>query len=281
MQMIRASAGALEAYMGLPTQPRASWPRPDPETPYVAMLGGSATLGKSVAQPFPALVAAATGLQVLNLGVLNAGPAVYLSDPGVLHLISRAEAAVVQVTGADTLSNPYYKVHARRNDRFIAATPALLALFPELDVTEIHFTRHLLQVLACTDADRFDVVVQALKSAWAARMQSLMMHLPRLRRLLWLSDSPPPQRADTVVTGPGPLFVDAGMLARLHPQAGDVLVVVPSPKARESDEGPGPGPKPDIPGAVAHREIAGVLAPVIAAHVRRPPLLLRQASAVS
>jgi hypothetical protein len=244
------------------------------------MLGGSATLGKSVTQPFPALVAGATGLQVLNLGALNAGPAVYLSDPGVLHLISRAEAAVVQVTGAETMSNPYYTVHARRNDRFLSATPALRALFPELDVTEIHFTRHLLQVLAATDPVRFDVVVQSLKAAWVVGMQSLIAQLPRHRWLLWVSDSPPPQRADTLAPGTGPLFVDAGMLERFHPQTGDVLVVVPSPTARDSDDNPGPGPMQGLPGAAAHREVADVLGPVIAARLRQPQLLLCKANAV-
>lgn len=281
MQGISASAGAPEPYGGFAAQPRATWPQPDPDAPYVAILGGSATLGKSVARPFPDLLAAATGLQVLNLGVTGAGPTVYLSDPGLLHLISRSAAAVVQVTGAETMSNPYYTVHARRNDRFVATTPALRSLFPELDVTEIHFTRHLLQVLARIDADRFDVVVQAMKAAWVAQMQRLLACLPRARWLLWLRDNPPPRCANTLEPGTGPLFVDAAMLDRLHPLSGEVLVAIPSPEAHERDKGEGSGQPQGLPGATAHREVANLLAPVIAAHVRRPPLLLSKASAVS
>jgi hypothetical protein len=279
MQSIKADVGASGRREGAAPKVRSHWPTPDPDTRYVAFLGGSATVGKAVAEPFPALVAAATGLPVLNLATPNGGPDAYLSDRGVLHLISRAEAAVVQLTGAGTLSNPYYSVHSRRNDRFLVATPALQALFPEVDVTEIHFARHLLQVLARTDPDRFVLVVQALKATWVTRMQSLLVHLPLRRRLLWLSDAPPPDRADTL--GSAPLFVDTAMLDRLRPLAGDVIVAVPSPAACSLDETLEPlGPANGLPGPAAHREVAAILAPVIAAQVRQPPLLLRQTMAV-
>jgi hypothetical protein len=245
----------------------------------VAFLGGSATLGKAVARPFPALVAEAMNLPVLNLGILNGGPDAYLSDRAALHLISRAEAAVMQLTGAEALSNPFYSVHSRRNDRFLAATPELKALYPEVDVTEIHFTRHLLQVLARTDPDRFATVVRALQATWVARMQSLLVHLPLRRRLLWLSDAPPPDRAETF--GAAPLFVDAGMLDRLRPLAGEVIVAVPSPAARSSDAVVEPiAVGVGMPGPAAHQEVADLLAPMIAAQLRRPPLLLRPAMAV-
>jgi hypothetical protein len=254
----------------------ARWPVPDPDGRYVAILGGSATLGKAVAQPFPALVAAATGLTVLNLGVSNGGPDAYLSDRGVLHLVSRADAAVVQLTGAETLSNPFYSVHSRRNDRFLAATPELHALFPEVDVTEIHFARHLLRVLARIDPDRFAQVVRVLKATWIARMQSLLVHLPLRRRLLWLSEVPPPGCADGF--GATPLFVDQGMLDQLRPLGGEVIVALPSPAARAADMLAEPRTAAaDLPGPAAHREIAGTLAPILAAETRLPPLLLRQA----
>jgi hypothetical protein len=240
------------------------------------MLGGSATLGKSVAEPFPAQIAAATGLQVLNLGTANGGPDAYLSDTGALHLMSRAEAAVMQLTGAEVLSNPFYNVHSRRNDRFVAATPELRALYPEVDFAEINFARHLLQVLARVDVDRFAIVVDALKATWVARMQSLLVHLPLRRRLLWLSDVPPPDRADGF--GPGPLFVDGGMLERLRPLGGEVIVVVPGPEARSGDDAEeGSAFSGGLPGPAAHREVTRILAPLIAAQIRRPPLLLRHA----
>jgi Domain of unknown function (DUF6473) len=198
----------------------------------------------------------------------------------VLNLVARADLAVVQLTGAEVLSNPYYTVHARRNDRFLAATPALRALYPELDVTEIHFARHLLQVLARIDADRFSVVVRSLQTAWVTRMRSLLVHLPLRRRLLWLSEAPPPDRADSLDAGPGPLFVDTTMLDQLRPMGGEVIMAVPSPGARAADAAGFQQAgvcRTDLPGQAAHREVAALLAPVITARIALPPLLLRQA----
>jgi len=277
--MCRIEFGSLGAD---PSVRIAAWPRPEPGARYLAVLGGTATLGKSVAQPFPTLLSRAAGLQVLNLAALNGGPDVYLSNPALLALVARAELAVVQLTGAETVSNPFYTVHSRRNDRFLAATPALRALYPELDVTEIHFARHLLQVLASIDAGRFSVVVRSLQFAWVARMQSLLAQLPRRRRLLWLSEAPPPARADRLEAGPGPLFIDSAMLESLRPLGGEAIIAVPSPGARVADAAglPGAGSTgTGLPGQAAHREIAALLAPLVAAPSAIPPLLLRQPAA--
>ena len=259
-----------------------------PQERFVAILGGSATFGKGINDPYPDLVQAATGIPVVNLGVQNGGPDVYLSDPEVLARISRAEMAVVQLTGAETVSNPFYRVHTRRNDRFLAATPALRGLFPEVDFTEIHFTRHLLQVLSQADGDRFAVVATALKATWVQRMQSLLVHLPLRRRLLWWSDGTPPDRADSLGAGTGPQLVDAGMLDKLRPLAGEAIVVVPGREARNREAGAAadrPGDKMIncLPGPAAHHDVAAAIGPEVLALLRRgrrPPLILHQADAV-
>lgn len=280
MQMNGADSATSGEGAAVTGAPGSRWPTPDPGARYLVCLGGSATLGKSVAQPYPALIAAAAGVPVLNLGTANGGPDAYLSDPAALHLVSRAEAAVVQLTGVETLSNPFYTVHSRRNDRFLAATADLRSLYPEVEFTEIHFARHLLQVLARTDANRFALVVRALQATWVARMQSLLVHLPLRRRLLWLSDAPPADRAESFDAVP--LFVDSGMLDRLRLLAGEVIVAVPSPNARSADAADGPfAGGGGLPGQAAHHEVAERLAPVAAALVRRSPLLLRPAMAVS
>lgn len=259
------------------------------DRPYIAILGGSATFGMQVHAPFPALIATAAALPVVNLGIPNGGPDAYLSDPEILNIIARATVAVVQLTGAETLSNPYYMVHARRNDRFLAAKPALQSLFPEVDFTDIHFVRHLLQVLARVDGSRFALVVQALKANWVARMQDLLVHLPLRRRLLWLSQAAPPAKADTIGPGFGPLLVDAGMLARLRALAGEVIVALPGPAAPGGDATAidllqlDAARSAGLPGPAAHREIAALLLPAIAAQLRKgrpPPLILRKADAI-
>ena len=242
-------------------------PGRDLSRPYVAMLGGSPTFGKYVDRPYPALVETALGLPVANLGGLNAGPDFYLSDPGLLDIAAGARAAVVQVTGAEALSNPFYSVHSRRNDRFLAATPALRALFPQVDFTEIHFTRHLLQVLRRCDAVGFGQVVQGLKQNWLMRMRQLLAVLPEQRMLLWLADTAPPDRADSLDLAP--LFIDRAMLAALRCDVSAIVLAVPSPRARAMAPFDMTYPETEaaqaacLPGAAVHAEVADRLTPVL------------------
>lgn len=223
--------------------------------PYVAMLGGSATFGKHVARPFPALVQDALTLPVANLGTLNGGPDVYLCDLATLQIAARARLAVVQVTGAEGLSNPLYTVHSRRNDRFLAATPALRALYPQVDFTEIHFTRHLLQVLRRQDPARFPTVVGILQDHWLTRMRELLSRLPR-PLFLWLMPDDPDH---------DPLFIEPPMIDALRPLA-RILPFGPSPQARTrgmtipGSEAPRAA---CLPGPAVHAEIAACLVTAI------------------
>lgn len=215
----------------------------------IVVLGGSATLGKTVARPYPALVAEAMGERLATLAGPNAGPDFHLADPGALHRISRADLAVVQVAGADRVSNPFYTVHPRRNDRFLSATPALSRLYPEVDLADIHFTRHLLMVLEGTDARRFQTVAAALKSTWLDRMRELLVHLPLRRVLLVLPEGP----CLTHSPGRGPLLVDDDMLAALGPSVS--ALVEGLPEAAMADSGAGE--------EAAHHAVAAVLGPVL------------------
>ena len=237
--------------------------------PYIVALGGSPTFGKYVARPYPVLLEQATGHAVANLGGLNAGPDFYLSDPAALRVASRARVAVVQITGADALTNPFYTVHGRRNDRFLAATPTLRALYPQVDFTDIHFTRHLLLVLQTADTGHFATVCDGLKANWLARMRQLLTHLPLRRVLLWLADTPPPADAADLDPALGPLLVDRTMLAALHPAITTLVEAVPSPAARAEGLTRMQFPQTEaaqarhLPGSAAHDEVAALLGPVI------------------
>jgi Domain of unknown function (DUF6473) len=272
MMPLQAGAGALDYFPCRYGASRAVFrgPERDVTGTYVVALGGSATFGKYVARPYPALLEQGVGQPVANLGCLNAGPDFYLSDPAALRVASRARVAVVQVPGADALSNPFYTVHGRRNDRFLAASPALRALYPEVDLADIHFTRHLLHVLARTDAARFAKVRAALQSTWLARMRQLMAHLPLRRVLVWLSEAPPPPQATALHPTYGPLLVDAAMLAALgavvtalvegmpdgapqaDPLAGMIFPLTEVEQARH------------LPGPAAHQSVAARLGPIVA-----------------
>ena len=266
---IPAGAGALDYFPCRYGVSKAVFrgPERDLTQPYIAVLGGSPTFGKYVAQPFPALVERVLGRQVVNFGSQNAGPDFYLSDPGLLDVASQATAVVVQISGAEGLSNPFYTVHSRRNDRFLATTPLLRDLFPEVDFTDIHFTRHLLLVLQRTDPARFAQVVTGLRANWLEKMRALLARLPARRLLLWLADSTPAGEGDAF--GPSPLFIDADLLEALRPEVSGIVALVPSPRARTMAAFDMTYPETEaaqaacLPGAAAHAEVAAELAPAL------------------
>jgi len=190
-------------------------PRRSLERPYIVFLGGNETYGKFIPDPFPDLVEEEVGYGAVNLGIPNAGPDVYLKEPSLIELAQGAEAVVVQVLGAGNLSNRYYKVHPRRNDRFVGPTPLLRALYRDVDFTEITFTRHLLATLYDHSPEKFQTVAEDLRATWHRQMEALLSQLPERTVLLWLSDQPPPSR----VMGPGhdPVLIDAETLASVRP----------------------------------------------------------------
>jgi len=242
-------------------------PRRSLDVPYVVALGSTATYGKFVTQSYPALVEAATGLQIVNLGCVNAGPDVFLNDPSVLAVAASAQVSVVQIMGAPNLTNRFYTVHPRRNDRFLMAQPLLKAMFREVDFTEFTFTRHMLQTLQETAPDRFAVVAEDLRAVWVSRMQALLKALSGRVLLLWIADRPPAPRADIPDLRQDPVLVDAEMIAAVMPFARDFLAVVSSPEAlargvQGMAYGPMEGPVARlVPGPAIHREVAAALAP--------------------
>ena len=207
-------------------------PRRSLDRPYIAFLGGTETYGKYVPDPFPDLVEDEIGYAAVNLGCVNAGPDVYLAEPAVIEVAAGAEAVVLQIVGAANLSNRYYSVHPRRNDRFVAATPLLKALFREVDFTEFHFTRHMLTTLEAQSKDRFELVAEELRRAWVERMTDLLGRLPKRTVLLWMADTPPQPKGQWRGLRDDPVLVDRAMVAAIAPQAGSFVEAVASAEAR-------------------------------------------------
>ena len=123
--------------------------------PYIVCLGGSEIFGQSVPAPFPILTERLIGQTVVNLGVTHAGPDLYLKDDAVIDIARKAELCVLQVMGANNMSNPYYKVYPRRNDRFIKALPAFST---------------------------------ALRKTWCDKMKRLLKVINRPTVLLWMQN---------------------------------------------------------------------------------------------
>lgn len=232
--------------------------RAPPEGPYVAVVGGSETCGRGLAEPYPALLGRELGVACVDLGRHNASVEAFLRDPGAVRVCQGAALTVLAVTGAANLSNRLYSVHPRRNDRFTRPAPALRVLFPEVDFAEICFTRHLLLTLRSLGPDRFEIVREELRIAWAARMEAFLDRIgPRVVLLWFAPHPPPPAEAEEGPLGTGPLFVSAPMLEALRPRVRAIVTVTGGPPGGPLDAG-------------AHRGAAEALAAPLRAHLPPP-----------
>ena len=245
-------------------------PKQVTEGSYLALLGGTETYGKFVPTPFSSLLGRGLGLPAVNLACVNAGPDLYLNEPELLRIAARAAVSVVQIMGAQNISNRYYTVHPRRNDRFLQASPLLKALFPQVDFTEFNFTRHMLMTLQSESSDRFEVVAEELRAAWVARMQRLLAALQGKTILLWMSDLPPIQPERRAVLQRQPMLIDAEMIAAVRPRATLYLEAVYSGEAlSQGCQGMAFAPMEataaaELPGPAAHQDVAAKLLPMVA-----------------
>lgn len=191
MTYVRHGAPALNYsachYPGLEMAFRG--PKRSLSEPYVTFLGGTAFYGRYVTQAIPDRVEAAIGLGCVNLGLMNGGVDA-MGAKGMLSLANGGAATVIEVVGAQNLSNQFYRVHPRRNDRMVTPTRLFRQVFPELDLCEVHFTRHLLAVMKREAPSRYDTVVEELRSAWVEHMARLLEGLQGPSILLWVVPAP-------------------------------------------------------------------------------------------
>jgi hypothetical protein len=183
-----------------------------------------------------------------------------------MEVLRGAAAVVIQIVGAANISNRFYAVHPRRNDRFLRAAPQLTALYRDVDFTDFHFTRHMLKRLNAAGPDRFAAVESELRAAWLSRMGDLVRQAGRPVVLLWIGNhrkAPAPR--DPLAQEP--LFVDETMVAALRGPGVTVLRVNPSDAARAEGSGGmvcgafDHAAAAELPGPAVHREIAAALAP--------------------
>lgn len=203
-------------------------PRRNLDAPYVAFLGGTETYGKFIEEPFPALVEQATGRACVNFGFPNAGIDAFAHDPFVTKAAAEADLTVLQVMGAQNMTNRFYSVHPRRNDRFVGASPLLQTIYREVDFAEFHFTRHMLNHLEKISPDRFAAVRSELQQAWQARMRLILGQIKGKTLLLWFADHAPPAPDSPQARDMGrtPLFVTDEMFSEAGEHATDVVKVV-------------------------------------------------------
>lgn len=246
-------------------------PKRDLDTPYVAFLGGTETYGKFIETPFPSLVEEGIGMTCANFGQINAGIDAYASDPFVLNAAHHAHVSVVQILGTQNMTNRFYAVHPRRNDRFVEASKLLRTIFREVDFTDFAYNKHMLQALVDVSVDRFEAVREELQDAWLARMKLLLRQIKGKSVLLWMAPEPPADLVRPGAHGLGnePLFVTAAMVDELAPFATRVVEVVVSPEAiAAGTEGMlfndmERAAAQEVMGPIAHQEAARALVKVI------------------
>lgn len=233
---------------------------------YCVAIGGSATYGRFVANPWPALLEQASGRMVLNMGVPQAGPDAWLADAEALRLAARAQVRFLAVPGAVNLTNRFYTVHPRRNDRFLRASPLLRRLYPEVDFTDYAFTRHMIRALSVFGPQRFAELAQGVSQAWLDRMGQLLSLLGAPTVLVWFADRPPPLPGERLQLVQGvPPLVDRMMLNALRPHVAGLVEVVHE-GFTGTTEGKSFAPMEEpaalaLPGPEAHRAVADALMP--------------------
>lgn len=198
---------------------------------YIAMLGGTETYGKFIEKPFPTLVGEALEMECVNFGCVTAGVDVFANEIPVLEACAEARVTVVQALGAQNMSNRFYAVHPRRNDRFVRASTLLNTIFREVDFTEFNFTKHLLTGLQAISEERFRIVRDELKEAWIARMKLLLSKIEGKTILLWFAERTPEDMSENDGLGQDPTFVDRRMIEEIRPFVTEVVEVVASDAA--------------------------------------------------
>ncbi|MGJ8615197.1 MAG: DUF6473 family protein [Sulfitobacter sp.] len=208
-------------------------PKRDLEAPYLAFIGGTETYGKFIESPFPTQIEKVIGTTCANFGFPNAGIDAFAHDPVVINVANRAKISVIQVLGAQNMTNRFYAVHPRRNDRFVSASQLLRTIYREVDFADFHFTKHMLNRLITVSPDRFETVRSELQQAWLARMRLLLGQIKGKTILLWMADHAPPPNAELDNNGLGtdPLFLTREMMDEITPYATKVVEVVVSKQA--------------------------------------------------
>ena len=167
----------------------------------------------------------------------------HLDDAQLAQAAEGAGAFVLRLPPLGNLDNPFYRVHRKRNDRFLRAHAPLKSLFPEVDFTAFDFTGHLLGALYRRCPERFARLRAGLEAAWLEKLAALLGQLPRRGVLLgpvaphWLAlDGALPVGGERVLLPlPGE---DAVQLAQALGQVLQALLKTEGPASRHSADGP-------------------------------------------
>ncbi len=194
----------------------------------MACVGGDETFGRFLEQPYPALLEQRLGCDCVNFGSVFCGVEALSTDRGLRDLVARAHLCILKAPDIPGQTNRFYRVHPRRNDRFVEPTKDLLSLYPDMDFTNVHFVGHLLKLLQAKNDARFETVRQELRAGWVRRCSTLLREIDVPVVLLWLRVRRHHDQAHELVP------VDAASVAELQPFCASV-VEMPVSVSGESD----------------------------------------------
>ncbi len=237
-----------------------------PDEEHVVVLGGTETFGPFMEEPYPAVLEVLSGRKVINLGSHHAGLQALESDPAIAGFCARAQTVIIQITSAAAMSNRFYGVHPRRNDRFTSPRPMMRRIFADVDFTGIHFVGHLVATLVKQSPRRFGLLREELCREWLSRMRSFVRRIPGRVILLWVGERSPEEAATLAADWRGPHFVDRAMLEALAGDGPEIVEIVAMPEEIEAGHARMLFQMHEAPaahsllGPVVHQEIARQLA---------------------
>lgn len=211
-------------------------PKRDLEAPHIGFLGGMETYGRFLKTPFPGLVEERLGRPCVNFGLPNAGIDVFTQRKFLTEALHKSDVTVVQILGAQNMTNRFYSVHPRRNDRFVGASQLLSDLYPGMEFVDINFTKHLINKLMRRSPKLFQAVLDELQEAWVARMRLLLGQIKGKSLLMWFAPIAPITEAQMREELPrtDPVFVTREMLDKVAPHADGMVEIVASAQAVRS-----------------------------------------------
>lgn len=194
---------------------------------YFTCLGAAQTFGCFCEEPFPTLLARSLELPVLNLGYGGAGPAFFLSQPGVLEAVNRSRFAVLQVMSARSESNARFDsgglefLRRRSDGQCLGAGKAWMDALDGADLLPAVHARWLRWCMRRAGRVRTRPLVAETRRNWveSTRRLSTLIRVPTV--LFWFSTRGP--RYTTSYRDIGTLFaefphlVDERMLEAVKP----------------------------------------------------------------
>jgi hypothetical protein len=199
---------------------RGPWASEQESTSYFVCAGAAQTFGCFCEAPYPALLAQRLNVPVLNLGFAGVGPRFFLINESLLHHISQACFAVVQVMSGRSEDNRLFSSGGREfltrvaDGAELGAEPAYAKLLETADVATVR------EILSET------------RSNWIESYQRLLASISCPTVLFWFSQRPPEyeERLSGVheLFGGFPQLVNRAMVEAVRPFADSYVECITS-----------------------------------------------------